>query len=53
MAYVDIEDDVYNMLQDDTFIEELVAAMRERGYCITKQPESCDKEDCCKHGREG
>ena len=53
MAYVEIDEDVYDMLQDDGFVDELVTALKRCGYCVTKQPESCDKDDCCKHGREG
>ena len=31
-----------------TLVESLVKVLRGAGYCIQKQPESCEKPDCCK-----
>ena len=30
-------------------IDALVKAIRSAGYCIPEQPESCDKDKCCKN----
>lgn len=53
MAYVEIEDDVYDMLKDTVFIEKLVFALRCSGYCIERMPENCDKTNCCKEQDNG